>query len=133
MRDYQKLARYLDKLKAEPDARVSYDLFAGALVWSDELPAPGSYCREEFSAAELRGIWNYRSSLILSNPKDKFRAAWEAAQQCFPHWPGFDPKRRDVCWAETLKTLESKAMKEWTELEGRFVQSKATEPQKAVV
>jgi len=130
MRDYQKLAQYVGSLKPDPDAKVSYELFAGALVWSDEIPPPGSYSLEDFSPAELRGIWHYRSSLILGNPKENLRASWEAAQQAFPNWPGFDPRRREACWAETLTTMETRAVNRWTELDDNFNKSLAEELRK---
>src|ERR1035438_277487 len=95
MRDYQRLAPFLQGLTKDANARIYYDLFADALVWSDEVPPADSPDRASFSAAELRGVWRFRTTLILGQPAEKFRAAWEEALKCFPNWPGFDPKRRD--------------------------------------
>jgi hypothetical protein len=131
MRDYQQLASILDGLKQATDARLHYDLFADALVWSDELPAPEDRPTAGMIAHQLRGIWRYRTSLILGEPEQKFRAAWEEAQKCFPNWPGFEPTRRDVSLAVTFRELQQSAMKKWDELEERYEQQSQDRPQKA--
>lgn len=39
MRDFDPLAPLLRGLRADPQARIFYDLFADALVWTDDVPA----------------------------------------------------------------------------------------------
>jgi hypothetical protein len=131
MHDYQKLAPILDALKPDPTARLHYDLFADALVWSDELPASEDRPSCVLIGSELRGIWHYRTSLILGNPVEKFRPAWEEAVRCFPNWPGFDPKRRDASLAATFLTMQDTAMKKWEADEKRIEEQLAKKPQKA--
>jgi hypothetical protein len=117
MRDYQALAPILDGLKKAADARLHYDLFADAIVWSDELPAPEDRLAIGMIAPQLRGIWRFRTSLILGQPVEKFRSAWEEALKCFPNWPGFDPKRRDAALAPAFLALQQEAMNKWDYLE----------------
>src|SRR5262249_23740868 len=120
MPDYQKLAGYLRGLKADPAAQAFYDLFADALVWSDELPHPDSEVVEDFRPAELRGVWRYRTLLILGQPGERFRNAWEEAMKCFPTWPGFAQERRDLALADTFNRLRETAMRKWEEDDARY-------------
>ena len=109
MHDYQKLAPILNVLQSDPQAIMRYDLFADALVWSDEVPEPEK-CGDILVGSELRGIWHYRTSLILGQPKEKLRAAWEEALRCFPNWPGFSLKRQDAALASTFRAMQDEAM-----------------------
>jgi hypothetical protein len=113
MREYQKLAKFLNNLPTDPNARVSYDVFADALIWSDEVPPQDFPDRLSFSAADLRGIWRYRTTLILGRPEEKRRDAWDEAMKCFPNWPGFDLTRRDVALAATFAAMQQEAMNKW--------------------
>lgn len=116
MRDYQALAPMLNALQSDPQAMMHYDLLADALVWSDEVPTPEK-CGDIPVGAELRGIWNYRTSLILGQPKEKYRAAWEEAMRCFPNWPGFELKRRETVLAPTFRAMQSEAMNKFEHAE----------------
>src|SRR3974390_936568 len=111
MRDYRKLAPYLNSLALRPDAVMHYDLYADALVWEDELPAADVRAGDVLFGSELRGVWHYRTSVILGQPKEKLRAAWEEALQCFPNWPGFDPKRRAPGLAPIFVAMQEAALK----------------------
>jgi hypothetical protein len=131
MRDYRKLTSFLNGLQPKPDAVLHYDLFADALVWSDELPAPADRGGDILFGSELRGVWHFRTTLILGAPKEKFRAAWEEAMRCFPNWPGFDPKRRDASLADTFLKMQDSAMKKWEASEKRIEEQLAKTPKKA--
>jgi hypothetical protein len=120
MRDYQRLSRFLDGLKKDQSARLFYDLFADALVWSDEVPPPDWPDRDSFSASDLRGLWRYRTTLILGQPEEKRRPAWDEAMKCFPNWPGFDPKRRDTALASTFLAMQKDSMNKWEAAEDRI-------------
>ena len=102
MRDYSILARFLQGLQKDDNARFFYDLCADALVWSDEVPPIGSPDCDTFNAPDLRGVWRYRTTLILGRPEEKRRLAREEARKHFPNWPGFDPKRCDASLASTF-------------------------------
>jgi hypothetical protein len=114
----KKIAPKLNQLQEHLDARVSYELMSGGLVWSDELPPweqlePGeSHC--------LRAIWRFRSSLILGCPVEKFRPHWEEAQRLFPKWPGFNPVRQDEQWRTYLVEAEEKSLRDWEELDRKY-------------
>ena len=131
MRDYRKLTSFLNGLQPKPDAVLHYDLFADALVWSDELPAPADRAGDILIGSELRGVWHFRTTLILGQPKEKFRAAWEDALKCFPDWPGFDPKRRDTALAATFIAMQQAAIKKSEETEARIDAALAQQGQKA--
>jgi len=117
------IAPKLNQLTADPDARVYFEWMSGGLVWSDELPpikerVPGeSQC--------LRGIWRYRSSLIMGNPAEKCRPWWEKAQELFPNWPGFLPERRSESWRHVFVEKEAKALADWEALDAKFEQQRA--------
>ena len=67
-----------------------YDLLAGAVVWRDEtrLSTP----TEVIWA--LRGLWAYRTSLMLDQPREGLAEYWRFGLEHFPNWVGFHPKRR---------------------------------------
>ena len=129
MPNYQTLAPFLLGLKADPGAHVFYDLFADALVWSDEIPQPDSAGMEPAHVWELRGAWRYRTLLILGQAGERFRDAWEEAEKCFPAWPGFDPKRRDPSLAEVFNRLREKAMRKWDEDDAKYEEAIARQQQ----
>jgi hypothetical protein len=113
MRDYQKLACFLDALQQDENARMFYDLFADALVWSDEVPPADFPGRESFMASDLRGLWRFRTTLILGQPEEKRRLGWEEALKWFPNWPGFDAKRRAPALGATFLAMQAESMNKW--------------------
>jgi hypothetical protein len=121
----KRIAPKLNELPEDPNARVSFEMMSGGLVWSDELPAwdqmePGeSHC--------LRAIWRFRSSLILGCPAEKYRPYWEEAQQLFPNWPGFHLQRRDSQWRQFLTEASEKSSQEWEEADRKYRESRQPE------
>ncbi|GEM_PF-3458491 len=114
----QKIAPQLDRLREDPNARVHYELMSDSLVWSDELPP-----LDEFQASDssvLRGVWRYRTSLIMGVPEEKCRPAWEEAQKLFPNWPGFLPQRQLPSWREFFIERQAKLSDHWEELDARY-------------
>jgi hypothetical protein len=63
---------------------------------------------------------------------EKFRAYWEKAQQLFPNWPGFSPRRRDSQWQQFYTEAGERADRQWEEIDERFraSQSRAKESEK---
>jgi hypothetical protein len=116
-----KIAPKLNRLAADPKARVSYELMSGSLVWSDELPPVEGLEPEEVWS--LRPVWRYRSSVILGSPEEKHRSQWEQAQQLFPLWPGFRPERQSNQWQEFLRQSAEEAWRDWDELDRRYRES----------
>jgi hypothetical protein len=87
---------YLDSLipklrisKRDISAKVFYDLMSGALIWSDEkiagLPPEEMGC--------LRAIFRFRTSIITSEPDERFRNLWNKFRAAYPEWIGFDLSR----------------------------------------
>jgi len=114
----ERIAPKLNQLQKDPNARVHYELMSGGLVWSDELPPwdelePGdSNC--------LRGIWRFRSSLILGIPEEKHRRRWEQGQKLFPNWPGFLPERQSSSWRQQVIEQGAKLLADWEALDERY-------------
>ena len=85
------IAGALNALVKSPGADIRYDLFGGAIFWSDERPeAP----LEEADCLKL--VLRYRTTLIEGNPDPNLRVYWDAGQELFPDWPGFTPERCSV-------------------------------------
>lgn len=117
-------APWLDRLQFDPHSRVSIDLFAGGLVWSDERPDLEAVVEAGFSLACLRPLLRYRTLLILGRPEERFRQYWDEGQRLFPHWPGFLAERRETKWAETYETLNEKGIRSFEEADEIFERRK---------
>ena len=132
MDELERLAAKLDKLVPDPNATIGYDLFAGGLVWSDERPE-WEEPREDNGAptipglGKFRALLNYRSSLILATPRERFRDLWERARGLCPHWPGFLPDRCDPGLAEVLRTREAASQRSWEVLDTEYEQQRNKE------
>jgi hypothetical protein len=127
--ELKRIAAKLDKLPSAPHARMTYDLYAGGLAWSDEAPADWEECiREDGSPAfvglgEFRALVNYRSSLIQGTPREEFHDLWTRALQLCPNWPGFLPQRRDPALAPMLHARSDASRRSWEEIDARFNES----------
>jgi len=73
-------------------------MMSGALVWSDET---NSKTPVEVIWA-LRGLFAYRTSLMLNRPRDELAPMWDLGVSLFPKWVGFRPERRQA----TAKLLQ---------------------------
>jgi hypothetical protein len=87
----RKIAKRLNAMKPESNAECFFELMSGGLVWTDEQLWPAD--ADELGA--LRTLWNYRTSLILENPRTEFEETWNSAVSLAPKWPGFLPERRE--------------------------------------
>ena len=90
----EQYALVLASLKEDLNAKVTYDLYADALVWTDEVPSVQVY-QEGFSFSPFRSLFHYRSSVITGVPAEMFREKWDLAKARFPSWPLFIPSRSD--------------------------------------
>lgn len=91
--DIEDIKSHLEKCRYMSDATASYDIMAGGLIWSDEIPQ-----REECDdylkvALYLRPIIAYRASLTLGNERIEFKKHWLKLNEAIPYWPGFKPER----------------------------------------
>jgi hypothetical protein len=130
MNDFQRIASALRGMKPDPNASVFYDLFAGGLVWADEMPSQDALGGDPV-AWTLRSVWHYRTSVILGEPAEAYRPSWEEAQKWFPDWPGFHPSRRDPALATTVAELKKAGMNEWVEWETQLCENQVTGPKQA--
>src|ERR1035437_2137549 len=83
------LVSKLRVLKCDVSAEVFYDLMSGALVWSDEKIT--GLTAEEMGC--LRAIFRFRTSIIASEPDERFRNLSNKPRAAYPDWIGFDPSR----------------------------------------
>lgn len=81
--------REFNALAKSADATVNYCMLAGALYWSDELPPSSS----DDSRLLFRSLVNYRTGMIIGEPKTAGLPFWLWAKEAFPNWPGFDAER----------------------------------------
>jgi hypothetical protein len=116
----REITPYILQLEEDSDAKVGYDLFADALVWSDERPLPPLDGKDPVDVTCLRAVLHYRTSLILGRPNAKYRSAWEEAQGLFPTWPGFAPKRRESVLKDLYLQLRHQAYQALEKLESRL-------------
>lgn len=77
----------------DPAAKVDgVEMISGAIFWSDEgvLELIALSRHHGGSAKELLA---YRTSLLLGEPREELRFAWEEAKARCPEWIGFRPER----------------------------------------
>jgi hypothetical protein len=135
MYELKVLAAMLDKVTFNPQARMGYDMLAGGLYWSDEIPAwnfdelAGGQYPSGFG--QFRALLNYRSSLILGQPRERFGELWESASLLCPKWPGFLPNRRDPALADECRQREEAGLRSWEEADARFEQQRQAKLTKA--
>jgi hypothetical protein len=124
----------LDELPVDPQARLGYDVFAGGLKWSDEMPEwthPDVPEQDVPGLGTWRALLNYRSSLIVNQPREKFRDLWERAMQSCPRWPGFLPERRDPSLAARFREFDEAALRSFEELDARMERQRQAAAHKA--
>jgi hypothetical protein len=77
----------------DPQASYGLELCSGGFVWSDENYLEfAAACRSRGNVHYPRPI-AYRASLILGQPREDCRQAWEELRRLVPQWPGFLPER----------------------------------------
>ncbi|WP_437734582.1 hypothetical protein [Sorangium sp. So ce1335] len=104
----------IEALTEDPDARVSYELTKGMLVWSDERPRNV----EASTFKKLIMLQSYRSMMYRPEQfrdsqdelvRDWFeacRATWEKARASGLRWIGFAPSRTAPANLALLLELE---------------------------
>jgi hypothetical protein len=118
LKELEAIAPYLNSLVASEEAIVGYDLFADGLIWSDEVPT--NLVESDISLSCLRPVLRYRTSLILACPVAKYLYCWKTAQEFFPDWPGFNPRRSNGALKATYHTLRDRALKQFDELSAKL-------------
>jgi len=87
------LIHLLAACEHDPAAACQYDVMAGGLVWSDEVPSPGDHAPNLRSSVHLRSVIAYRASLTLGQPRVELESDWNELRQLLPNWPGFREER----------------------------------------
>ncbi len=130
LKELRQLAAVLNRLPRDPEARLNYELMSDALIWSDELPAPSE--REGWEANCMRGVFRFRTTLILGKPEEKFREGWELLQKLCPLWPGFLPDRQkpDPAKIRLFEESSAKLLAEWDALDAAFERRSAETTEK---
>jgi hypothetical protein len=98
MEALERYAAHLNSISASDlHATISYDVWAGALVWSDET--------NELTPSDvfhaLRQLRHYRTHVMLNDitPNNE---VWQHCQSLFPNWIGFLPERHQ----QTMELLK---------------------------
>jgi hypothetical protein len=117
----------LDSQQYDPEAKGSYELMSGALVWSDELPK----LSEAWAVVAQGDIWRflvaYRASVTLGKEQVAFRAVWEQVVQHAPNWPGLRPERRGDKARRRLLAAKRRSDRCLDELQRKFDEERASE------
>jgi len=136
------VAPLMQKRRPAPNATLSYEILADALVWSDELPGQADWStiddgstrllaltvpHEQFPVPQrildvscIRPVLYYRSSLVIGEPDCYAEDYWAEAYRLFPDWAGFEPRRRSRDLEATLKEFRRAAQAEYAELLASF-------------
>lgn len=121
------VAPVLSELKVDPQARLGYELMSDALIWSDELPPPANREDAVIDTNCLRGVFRYRTSLMLGEPVEKYRASWDELKRLCPNWPGFLPERarHDPARIKYYTEARAKLIADWEELDANYRRQQA--------
>jgi hypothetical protein len=92
LKAFRKIAKTLNAMKRDSNAECFFECMSGGLVWTDEC---ASWQVDSDGLGALRILWNYRTSLILENPRIEFEEVWNSALSLAPKWPGFLPEIRE--------------------------------------
>ena len=129
MDELELLGAKLDKLAVDPRASMSYDLLAGGLVWSDEIPACDLAAAQEIpfpGLGQFRALLNHRNSLILGESGKRFQDVWERALRLCPNWPGFISARQEPALAQEARSRSEAARRSFEELDERYQKQQQT-------
>ena len=128
----REIAPFLNALHRREDARLGYELMSDSLMWSDEFPPPEEWksLGLDVTSGCLRGIFRFRTTLMLGRPEEKFRPYWEQAQSLFPNWPGLLPERRqpDPARIQLYEESKVKALADWEALDARYESQRLEKP-----
>ena len=103
------IKKYLERCCYRAEAKASYDIMAGGLIWDDEIPNR-EVCEDFLKVAlYLRPIIAYRASLTLGKERKEFEELWSESKKLIPEWPGF---REERIFGESKRILKIHKYKE---------------------
>src|SRR4051794_20986287 len=89
----QEAIDFLRRCQYDPAAQPMYEMLSGGLTWDDEYYFEfAALCRAK-GCPHYGVLFAYRSSLILGQPYEEYRYAWEEVRLRCPEWIGFRPER----------------------------------------
>mgnify|MGYP000942298163 CR=1 FL=1 len=91
-RDNAAILELLRMCRFDPEAVSTYDVFAGGLIWADEIPDLPRLVWFRVSL-HLRDVIAYRASLSLGEPRIELENEWNQLKREVPDWPGFREDR----------------------------------------
>ncbi|TDF41526.1 hypothetical protein EYS14_01320 [Alteromonadaceae bacterium M269] len=100
-----------------PEATPIYDVMAGGLIWSDEIPSREEYGQYLKAVYYTRKVIAYRASLTLGVERIELRGDWELLKSIIPNWPGFREERIFGDVQRLLKIHKYKERKVFKKLE----------------
>ena len=77
----------------DPAASYGLELLSGAVCWSDERFAEFTGLSRYRGRGFAGHLFAYRTSLLVAEPREELRFAWDAARAACPQWIGFRPER----------------------------------------
>lgn len=84
---------FLKNCQYDSTAVCTYDIMAGGLVWTDEVPNPSDRGLNLRVSVYLRSVIAYRASLSLNQPRLELENDWNELKKLLPNWPGFKEER----------------------------------------
>src|SRR4051794_37479489 len=77
----------------DPAARVGgVEMISGAVFWSDEDIFEFFVLSRHYQGS-AKELFAYRTSLLVGEPREELRYAWDEANARCPEWIGFRPER----------------------------------------
>lgn len=91
--DEDRVIKALKKCKYRSDAKYTYDIMAGGLIWDDKVPNREDKLNWLPCVVYLRKVIAYSASLAEDKPRGGLRKAWDDLKTKLEEWPGFREER----------------------------------------
>ena len=76
----------------DPAATISFELVSGSVFWSDE-DVLELFSISRHYRGSAKELFAYRTSLLVGEPLEELRYAWDEARVRCPEWIGFRTER----------------------------------------
>jgi hypothetical protein len=88
-----KAIEFLRSCVHDPVATFGYEFISGSVSWSDERYAEFTALCRQHGCNDYGVLFAYRTSLLMMQPRENLRYAWDDVQERCPEWIGFRPER----------------------------------------